>query len=38
MIDRAASLPREKAGKRIGRIDPAILDEVYRKLVDFLGE
>jgi len=38
MIDRAATLRRGKVGKRIGSIEPEILEEVYRKLIRFLGK
>jgi mRNA interferase MazF len=38
MIDRAATLRRDKVGKHIGRLEPEILDEVYNKLMRFLGK
>jgi mRNA interferase MazF len=38
MIDRAATLLREKVGNRIGSIDSEMLEEVYKKLIRFLGE
>ena len=38
MIDRAATLRREKVGKHIGRVEPELLDEVYKKLIRFLGK
>jgi mRNA interferase MazF len=37
MIDRAATLRRDKVGKHIGRLEPELLDEVYNKLMRFLG-
>jgi len=37
MIDRAATLQRNKVGKAIGRVEPEMLDEVYKKLIRFLG-
>ncbi len=37
MIDRAATLRRDKIGKYIGRIDTEILDEVHERLMRFLG-
>jgi mRNA interferase MazF len=38
MIDRAATLRRDKVGKRIGRIDSQLLEDVYGKLIRFLGK
>ena len=38
MIDRAATLRRDKVGKYIGYIDAEILDDVYEKLTRFLGK
>jgi mRNA interferase MazF len=37
MIDRAATLRRDKIGKHIGRIEAETLDDVYDKLIRFLG-
>jgi mRNA interferase MazF len=38
MIDRAATLLRHNVGRHIGHIEPNMLDEVYRKLIRFLGK
>jgi mRNA interferase MazF len=38
MIDRAATIRREKVGKPIGRLEAQTLDEAYRKLIRFLGK
>lgn len=37
MLDRAATLRRDRVGKYIGRVDTEMLDEVHKKLVRFLG-
>jgi mRNA interferase MazF len=38
MIDRAATLRRDKVGKYIGHIDSEMLDEVHERLLRFLGK
>ena len=38
MIDRAATLRRDKVGKYMGRISTEMLDEVHERLVRFLGK
>lgn len=38
MVDRAATVPREKVGRIIGRLDRGTLDEVYASLMQFLGD
>lgn len=37
MIDKAATLPREKIGRRIGRLDADVLRRVDEALARFLG-
>ena len=37
MVDKATTIPRAKAGKRIGRVDEATLAGVGRALAGFLG-
>ncbi len=37
MVDKAQSIPREKIGRVIGRVDDALLLEVNRSLMVFLG-
>ena len=37
MVDKATTIPRAKAGSRIGRLDVATLADVSRALAGFLG-
>ena len=37
MVDKATTIPRAKAGSRIGQLDQATLAEVSRALTAFLG-
>ena len=37
MVDKATTIPRTKAGTRIGRLDGATLANVSRALASFLG-
>jgi len=37
MIDKAATVPRRKIGRRIGRVDPGTMRQVDRALARFLG-
>jgi mRNA interferase MazF len=37
MVDKATTIPRAKAGIRIGQLDQAMLTEVSRALTAFLG-
>lgn len=37
MVDKATTIPREKAGSRIGHLDTATLTNVSRALAVFLG-
>lgn len=37
MVDKATTIPRAKAGNRIGCLDEATLADVTRALVAFLG-
>ena len=37
MVDKATTIPRAKAGSRIGRLDEATLASVGRALAMFLG-
>lgn len=37
MVDKATTIPRAKAGNRIGRLDEATLADVTQALVAFLG-
>ena len=37
MIDKAATLPRDKVGQVIGRVDPLTIQSVDKALVAFLG-
>jgi len=37
MIDKAATLPGSKVGRRIGRLDPAAMGAVGAALANFLG-
>jgi mRNA interferase MazF len=37
MIDKAASVPRRKIGRHIGRVDPGTMRAVDRALARFLG-
>jgi mRNA interferase MazF len=37
MIDKAATVPREKIGQRIGHVDPAVMRAVDGALSKFLG-
>jgi mRNA interferase MazF len=36
MVDKATTIPRVKAGRRIGRVDPATLGTISRALAAFL--
>ena len=38
MVDKATTIPRAKAGARIGRLDTATLADVSRALAGFLGD
>jgi mRNA interferase MazF len=37
MIDKAATVPRTKIGRRLGSIDAAVMEAVDRALASFLG-
>jgi len=38
MIDKIVAIPRARMHKRIGILEKPLLDEVYQRLIDFLGE
>ena len=37
MVDKAAALPREKIGRRIGKLEPVMMRSVDEALKAFLG-